>query len=170
MSDRIAVMRAGVVEQVGPGDEIYANPNTAFVASFVGEANMQQGRIARAEGGAASIETTLGAFEARNPHALPVGAKALLFVRPEAIAVSVGDGAPGANRIEARLVRRDLEGPFVNLFFDAAGREIAVHHPNDARAAAVIGADRHILSFGADQALLLPEGPMASTGRELAAT
>ena len=170
MSDRIAVMRDGVVEQVGSGDDIYAAPNTAFVASFVGEANMQQGRISRVGDGHALIETTLGAFEARNPQALPVGAKALLFVRPEAIRLSPAGAAPGANCIEARLVRRDLEGPFLNLFFDAAGRELAVHAANDARTAAALNAPRHMLSFAPEQALVLPDGPMASTGRELAAS
>jgi spermidine/putrescine transport system ATP-binding protein len=44
MSDRIAVMKGGRVHQIGPPDEIYSRPATAFVASFIGEMNFLHGR------------------------------------------------------------------------------------------------------------------------------
>ena len=151
MSDRIAVMDRGRIDQVGTGDEIYARPATAFVAGFVGESNRLPGRVAEAAaGGDALIDTALGRFRAKNPQGLAPGAAALLFVRPEAMRV-----AGGENRLPARLVRRDLEGPFVNLFFAAGDETLAIHLTNrpglaaDAQTAQTIG-------FDAMDALLLP--------------
>ncbi|MDQ0346561.1 ABC transporter ATP-binding protein [Ancylobacter vacuolatus] len=83
MSDRIAVMNAGVIEQVGDGRAVYAEPRTPFVASFVGENNQIRGRITARDGAMATLETPLGTLAGRNPVALDVGQEALLFVRPE---------------------------------------------------------------------------------------
>ena len=85
MSDRIAVMNAGRIEQVGDGRSIYEAPRTEFVAAFVGESNAFPGRIAAAADGVATVETKLGSFRGRNPLALPVGAAATIFARPEAM-------------------------------------------------------------------------------------
>ncbi|MCA0961191.1 ABC transporter ATP-binding protein [Salipiger bermudensis] len=164
MSDRIAVMNNGVIEQVGTGDEIYSHPRTAFAASFVGETNRFEGRIADVEAGMAQIETPLGRFRARNPDQLEPGSEAMLFVRPEAMRIG-GD----ENRFEAHLVRRDLEGAFLNLFFDARGTEIAVHVTNDGHAPELHDAAPMPLGFAAAQAVILPRGALARTGQELAA-
>jgi putative spermidine/putrescine transport system ATP-binding protein/spermidine/putrescine transport system ATP-binding protein len=56
MSDRIAVMRNGIFEQVGAKTEIYTNPATAFVASFVGHANRFEGRLLELAGDVARID------------------------------------------------------------------------------------------------------------------
>jgi len=83
MSDRIAVMNAGVIEQVGDGRAVYAEPRTPFVASFVGENNAIRGRITGVADGLATLDTPLGELKGRNPVGLSAGEEALLFVRPE---------------------------------------------------------------------------------------
>ncbi|WAC28508.1 ABC transporter ATP-binding protein [Ancylobacter sp. SL191] len=83
MSDRIAVMNAGVIEQVGDGRSVYAEPRTPFVASFVGENNQIRGRISAVTDGQATLETPLGTLKGRNPVGLKAGEEALIFVRPE---------------------------------------------------------------------------------------
>ncbi|MBK1635757.1 ABC transporter ATP-binding protein [Rhodovulum adriaticum] len=163
MSDRIAVMNAGRVEQVGTADEVYSTPATAFAASFVGESNILKGRIAQLQESEAQIQTALGTFRARNPQRLAEGAAAYLFVRPEAMRL----GGPG-NTISGQLVRRDLEGPFVNLFFAAAGHELVVHQTNTGPLPSQPG-EAAVLGFAPADALILPEGPLAATGQELAA-
>ena len=163
MSDRIAVMNAGRVEQVGTGDEIYSAPQTAFVASFVGEVNRLEGRIAARADGMAEIETGLGRFRGRNPQGLDLGQPAVIFIRPESMQLGAGE-----NRLHAHLQRRDLEGAFVNLFFDAQGHTIALHLTNSG-AAQLSGDATHALGFAANQAVILPLGPLARTGQELAA-
>lgn len=51
LGDRVAVLRAGRLEQVGPADDLYDRPASLFVATFVGRANVLKGRTARALGG-----------------------------------------------------------------------------------------------------------------------
>jgi putrescine transport system ATP-binding protein len=82
MADRIAVMRAGRIEQIGAPAEVYERPATRFVASFIGEMNFLSGHVA---GGA-----FVGAF-GRLPaprSELREGAKAVLAVRPECVAIA----------------------------------------------------------------------------------
>lgn len=163
MSDRIAVMNEGRIEQVGTGDEIYSAPQTAFTASFVGEANRLEGRVMAASEGMADIGTPMGRFRARNPRDLAPGAEAMLFVRPEAMLLGHGE-----NQLLARMQRRDLEGAFLNLFFDAQGTELAVHITNDGQVHVPSEGDTKI-GFHAESAVILPSGPLARTGQELAA-
>lgn len=89
MSDRIAVMNAGRIEQVGDGRSIYGHPETPFVASFVGESNAIPGRIVSTQDGMARIETSMGLLSGRNPSGIATGAQALLFVRPELLKMTV---------------------------------------------------------------------------------
>ena len=161
MSDRIAVMNKGVIEQVGSSDRVYSAPSTAFAASFVGETNRFDGRVERVVGGMVEVATTQGLVRAQNPRGLAVGEVAMVFVRPEAMALGAGE-----NSLTARLVRRDLEGAFMNLFFDCQGQEVAVHVTNTQSG---LPEGETTLSFAAARALALPSGPLARTGRELAA-
>jgi spermidine/putrescine transport system ATP-binding protein len=85
MSDRIAVMNAGVIEQVGDGRAVYAEPRTPFVASFVGENNAIRGRVTEVADGLATLDTPVGVLKGRNPVGLSAGQEALLFVRPESM-------------------------------------------------------------------------------------
>ena len=164
MSDRIAVMNAGVIEQVGSGDEIYSEPASAFAASFVGEVNALPGRIAATDGTMARIDTALGQLVARNPRGLGPGDAAILFVRPE----QMGFGAQD-NAVEAQLRRRDLEGAFISYdFVTDSGQPLALHQTNMGAGTGALP-DRCTLGFAAASALVLPEGPLARTGQELAA-
>ncbi|WP_442753413.1 ABC transporter ATP-binding protein [Methylocystis sp. JAN1] len=101
LADRIAVMRAGRVEQIASPIDIYERPATRFVAGFVGETNFIDGVIAR-DGGAA-LATSFGRLP-RAECALPEGARATLSVRPERIDISrQGEGIAG--RVEDFVFR-----------------------------------------------------------------
>lgn len=164
MSDRIAVMNAGRIEQVGTADQIYSNPVSAFTASFVGEANQFAGRLTRVSGPHAEIETPHGTFRGRNPMGLAIGTEALLFVRPENMQTGASD-----NALEAQVARRDLEGPFVNLFLTTtSGAELAIHLPNTADMQAAQEGTLTV-GFAAQAATILPMGNVARTGRDVAA-
>ena len=93
MSNRIAVMRAGRVEQVGTSYEIYAHPRTRFVATFIGDANLLDGRIVGRDAMGACVET--GPLRVLTPPggALDPGLQVGLSVRPEH--VKVGPAAEG---------------------------------------------------------------------------
>ncbi len=90
MSDRIAVMNRGRIEQVGGGRAVYDDPATAFVAGFVGEANRVEGRVTNVSGGMAMIDTALGPLRGR-ARGVSAGDPAVLFVRPECLRLAAGD-------------------------------------------------------------------------------
>jgi len=115
MSDRVAVMSQGVVEQIATPEDIYEHPATAFVAGFVGETNRFAGTVAAQTvphaNGIAQVETALGRLSARNAAGLAAGERGTIFVRPERI--QLGEG------ITARVTQKHFEGAFVNVIAEA---------------------------------------------------
>lgn len=90
MSDRIAVMRDGRIEQIGTPQDIYDRPRTAFVATFLGRCTLIDGQATGTTNGLTQVDTTaLGPVLASGP-AQPIGA-VRLALRPEAIQI-IGAG------------------------------------------------------------------------------
>ncbi|QKV19140.1 ABC transporter ATP-binding protein [Oricola thermophila] len=108
MSDRVAVMSAGILQQVGSPRELYDNPATPFVARFVGETNTIAGKVTTIEKGIASLDTPYGVLRGRVGHGLSTGMPARLYVRPEALA----HGSKDENKLTATIGRIDFEGAF----------------------------------------------------------
>ncbi|MEQ8444098.1 MAG: ABC transporter ATP-binding protein [Alphaproteobacteria bacterium] len=154
MSDRIAVMKAGVVEQVDTVDRIYANPRTPFVATFVGENNVLEGKVAKADSDFAVIETPYGPLRGINQDKLSSGERAMLFVRPERS--QVVNGVALDNAFDANFERRDLEGAYVNLFFKANHGDFIVHQANLGQHGDLTGAAR--VGFNASDAVVMRAG------------
>jgi len=95
MSDRIAVMNAGRIEQVGTPGEIYEHPRTRFVAQFIGSMNFFSGRIV-ANGGPSHVTTDKGlALAVPVPQSLAVGTPVYVAIRPERATLSAR--APGVD-------------------------------------------------------------------------
>ena len=159
MSDRIAVMNTGVIEQVGTADSVYNAPATAFAATFVGANNVFKGNIIRTEGSTAVIETKGGVLHGTNPQGLTVGAEAILFVRPEKMQI-ISEEKGADNEIDVEFQRRDLEGPFVNLFFRRDEHILSVHLAN-ANAATQVPGQACVIGFSVQDAMVLPLGDMA---------
>ena len=101
MADRLAVMREGRIEQIGAPAEIYERPRSRYVAEFIGEINLFEGRVAVVRDGVALVETAEGAIQARCERRVEEGASVAVAVRPERMTfVANGDGA---NRLEGTL-------------------------------------------------------------------
>ena len=116
MSDRIAVMNAGDVEQIGTPTEIYDRPATVFVASFIGQANLWPGRQNRVSGGLADLSVLGTTLRARpGDTAIESGGQATLMIRPERVRVSMEP--PTGDVATVRATVRDLtfQGPVVRL-------------------------------------------------------
>ncbi len=160
MSDRIAVMNQGRIEQVAATEEIYNRPATPFVATFVGEHNVFRGRVVGVENGHAQVETPVGRFLGINKDGLAEHDEAMIFVRPERIAL-VGDRPEIGNQLDAAVERRDLEGPFVNVFMRAGDRPVVMHLTNVGDAAGRLDGTQRI-GFAAEDALVLRAGQLAS--------
>ena len=102
MSDRIAVMNAGRIEQIGTPADIYERPATSFVLEFVGLSSRLPGTVEAVEGVALRIATALGALRARA--SFRAGARVQVAVRPEHITL----GAPGTDDNGATLTVQDV--------------------------------------------------------------
>jgi spermidine/putrescine transport system ATP-binding protein len=163
MSDRVAVMSQGRIEQVGTPAQIYDAPATAFVASFVGESNPLPGRVRERAAGEVVVETVLGPLRARDPVGLAPGRAAILIVRPERCRLDGAlAGGHGVNRVEGRVERIDFEGAFANLVVaTSAGPALFVQLANDGRLAELAPEAPVTVSFPVEAALALPEGPLA---------
>jgi spermidine/putrescine transport system ATP-binding protein len=174
MSDRVAVMSQGVIQQVAKSSDIYNDPATPFVATFVGENNVFRGKVAAVDGEFAALETRVGRLWGRNRNGLRVGDASLLFARPERIALTREDMA---NRFDLRLSHIDFEGSFANLFLhnaDAGGdqgggeqpareRAIIVQVANDGGMPRLQPGDSVPLGFAAEDAVILAEGSLAAS-------
>ena len=108
MSDRLAVMDNGRVEQVGTPDEVYEEPRTAYVADFLGVANLLEAECTRAAGqgtvrlGAFSLAATAGDQQCTGP--------VKVVIRPERVRVTEGE-PEGANSVPAMVERLVYVGP-----------------------------------------------------------
>ncbi|MEO1550196.1 MAG: ABC transporter ATP-binding protein [Pseudomonadota bacterium] len=101
MSDRIAVMSAGKVQQIGTPEEIYQAPENRFVADFIGETNLIPATVSGNEAGLVcqmSGGTSVHAMATGTP---PVGAQGMLSIRPEAL--QLGRKPSGGDQLEGTL-------------------------------------------------------------------
>jgi spermidine/putrescine transport system ATP-binding protein len=97
MSDRVAVMRGGEIQQCGEPRELYEAPSTAFVANFLGASNLMPVSVAQANGGGARLG--LGSFSLRaETCSVAGGADAVAMIRPENVRLEE-HGADGENRV-----------------------------------------------------------------------
>ncbi|PYN62570.1 MAG: spermidine/putrescine ABC transporter ATP-binding protein [Candidatus Rokuibacteriota bacterium] len=127
IADRIAVMRAGRVEQVGRPQEIYGRPRTDFVADFIGISNILDCRVASAREGAVEWE---GARLHATLDGLRDGDRVLVSVRPEKLELAGGRTPDdGRNRVEGVLEVVTFLGPIVRLEVAVRGRPFWVDLP-----------------------------------------
>jgi len=107
LSDEIIVMNNGRIEQQASPAEIYRRPATAYVADFIGGANLAPGRILSVAGETAVIDTPLGRFECPSVAGLQEGDKAVLCIRSELLRLQAGEG--GFEAVVTHTVFRGAE-------------------------------------------------------------
>lgn len=130
MSDRIAVMHDGRVEQVGTPWEIYHLPSTRFVAEFVGEANFLPGEIKSDVGAThARVGTSVGDLVVRRPVDGSASGQATVMIRPENIRLYRSESAVPSDhfRAEAMAVRTSFLGQHVEVDVDISGTKLTTH-------------------------------------------
>ncbi len=92
MSDKVAVMNKGHFEQIGTPQELYSNPQTPFVAQFVGDNNRWSGTISETAGDQVVLSTSEGyQFRTKTQGSCAKNSRADLFLRPEAIRIEPRD-------------------------------------------------------------------------------
>jgi iron(III) transport system ATP-binding protein len=116
VADRIAVLRAGRLAQVGTPADLYHRPVSGFVAEFIGQTNLLDGRVIAGDAGDRTVRvqtdagTLLAATDERQT--LTAGAAVRLSIRPEQIRIARNGtaGSPGANRLTGRAVETSFLG------------------------------------------------------------
>ena len=163
MSDQVAVMNAGVIEQIDDPETIYNRPKTPFVASFVGESNAISGVVRSQTGGLATLDTPLGLLtgQAAGGRTYLPKERCTLFVRPEQLFIA--DTPPEVNAIKARRVNEEFEGSIRTLYLQAGSEALRLYHMNAAVSAALASADGAVtVSFKPEHATVLPTDPTLS--------
>jgi len=128
MSDRIAVMRQGRIEQIGSAQTIYEHPATEFVATFIGTINRLRANVTARSADGIAVDT--GAGPARLPADAPVDADTfVLTLRPERLKLAAPRGAPdGAVRWGATIERITYLGARLEMALRLADGTQAVAH------------------------------------------
>ena len=174
MSDRVAVMSQGVIQQISKSSEIYNDPATPFVATFVGENNVFRGPVKAVDGDWATIETNHGQLRGRNRNGVKVGETALLFARPERLSLVNGAADAEMNRLDLTLGHVDFEGSFANLFLrsgagqageqggEQGGRGVIMQMSNDGGLPRLVPGEKLPVGFAAEDAVILADGPLAA--------
>jgi iron(III) transport system ATP-binding protein len=149
LSDQVAVLDRGHIVQIGSPDTIYNAPNSEFVASFVGSANLLRGRVVERTGPSRSLRVKLAddtIIRCPCGDALDGAHEVAVAVRPEAIRIeAVAGRAPSEdNRMLGRVTNRTFLGQCVTLEVAAAGTTVRV--AVDAESTAAPG-ERVVLVF-----------------------
>jgi spermidine/putrescine transport system ATP-binding protein len=158
MSDRIAVMNNGFIEQLGSPTEIYEKPQTKFVADFIGETNLFEGQISRLDNSFAYLDFGGKEIEVKN-EGLNVGEKVFVTIRPERIKI-VREQSPTTNSVQ-------LKGRFKELIYVGSvskmvvllenGKEVVVNEQAaSSRVNEYINKDIY-LTWGVDHGVVMKE-------------
>ncbi len=154
MSDRVAIMRAGRIEQLGAPPDVYERPATEFVAEFVGASNRLPGKIlARLEDGIYEADVEgIGRIRASGVPDLPVGQSAVAIVRPEAISPTpIHAGRAG---VTARVLDLAYLGHQISCVAEADGGAQMTMSVQQSRAPVEVG-ETYELSWPLDAMWLL---------------
>ena len=122
ISDRVAVLSDGRLEQVGRPRELYRRPSSRFVAEFLGENNVFEGSVVDASGPANETEGSAVRVAGREFRLPPVGAASVAFcVRPAAFEVDAGE-----NRLTGEVLDTEFLGETTRVHLEWEGRRVVV--------------------------------------------
>ncbi|BBZ60805.1 ABC transporter ATP-binding protein [Mycolicibacterium monacense] len=166
MSDRIAVMNAGNVEQIGTPTDIYDRPATVFVANFIGQANLWSGRqTGRLNRDYVEIDVLGSKLKARpGDTAIEAGGHATLMVRPERLRVSMEPPVGDVAAVRATVRDMTFQGPVVRLSLVAPDDSpIVAHVGTEQQMPLLRPGDEVYVCWSPDASLVLPAADIPTT-------
>jgi spermidine/putrescine transport system ATP-binding protein len=158
MSDRIAVMNGGLVEQIDSPREIYEHPTTPFVADFVGILNALDVRVDEVIGGTAlmRVGTRERILVRTGEPSMPAGASLTIAVRPERVRLADGDVGDEESALGGTVRQVVYLGTLTQFHVDTSlGAPLIAHRLSDGRTAAIGEGDRVTLTWDLDDAAIL---------------
>jgi ABC-type Fe3+/spermidine/putrescine transport system ATPase subunit len=148
LADRVIVMNAGEVEQVGSPVEIYRQPASIFVARFLGLTNLIPGKIT-CPYGKPFVETPLGIFPASKEHKGEVN----VLLRPDSVYLD----EKGASKLEGRLLEATFQGNTCRLVVETGGLRLEFDFMSNTPLPAI--GDPLQMSFNPEEAIqIIPSG------------
>ncbi|WP_320033931.1 ABC transporter ATP-binding protein [Halarcobacter sp.] len=155
MSDKVAVMSKGRVEQVSTPQELYNNPKTTFVANFVGENNEFNGKIIRNLDENVIVKTIYGNFNVIKKAKLKVGDSVKLFIRPERFSLK-----QKINSISLNINTSSFEGSLLNIYLkryeeDLIKNDIVLHKKNNNELQLKVSKEKMTIYFDENDVVLL---------------
>lgn len=125
MSDRIAIFNHGKIEQIGGPSEIYDRPKTQFVAEFIGETNLLNGKVTSFSNGILNVTLEGGqAIRVASSNSLEPGKHVKVSVRPEQI--EIGPSGEGQNQLKVRITDIVYHGDHLQVQADTGSRSFVI--------------------------------------------
>lgn len=157
MSDRVAVMSNGRIEQMGTPKEIYHEPRTAFVAAFIGGANLIRGTVTASAGSVTTASTAVGDIRGVDVVGVTVGDRVVVALRIEDAVLHTT--TPDVTSLRGSLIEGEVElvlfnGPNTDAHVERAGVSFQVR--TDSRATVSRG-DRVQVEFPTEHVRILPD-------------
>ena len=161
MSDRVAVMSRGHIQQIDVPQKIYNEPANGFVAGFVGENNVFDGSLSAAK----TFKTDVGEFAVTLGPGVSRDETCKLYVRPENVSL-VSKPKDGSNAIATRVEDISFEGNFAVVHLrDKTGRKLSAEMKNDpANLPPAVGSETHLV-FAAESARVLLASDAVAYGK-----
>jgi spermidine/putrescine transport system ATP-binding protein len=177
MSDRIAVMNRGHIEQVANPEEVYERPSTSFVAGFIGVSNLMPGEVVTANGSLTHVKLDAGVEFDTPAIGLQSGERCNAVVRPEKLQIAPANGsAPAGPNVEGVVESSVYLGTATQIIVRLAGdtrMTVLVPNADEAERARLPGAGVSVRLFWAPEHIHIVRDSVASepaTEAELAAT
>ncbi|MBI2178545.1 MAG: ABC transporter ATP-binding protein [Candidatus Tectomicrobia bacterium] len=160
MSDRVVVMNKGVIQQIGDPQAIYSRPANAFVANFIGVANLIEGKLLGRSGDLADIEVSPGhgrpplRLKAAGGEGAYAGGRVILSVRPEDLSLHVHLPHDAPNAMEGQVIDTVYLGSFLDCQVRVGQYEVGIQIDHYEQLAP---GQKVYLTFRPDHALCLTE-------------
>jgi spermidine/putrescine transport system ATP-binding protein len=123
MSDRVAIMQHGLVQQLGTPQDVYQRPVNEFVADFVGASNRRYGVVTGTSAAGYEVDLAgVGRVPAAGVPGMKPGQRVCALVRPEC--VELAPSAPGWTTVSARVIDLSYLGPEVRCVLETPGDEL----------------------------------------------
>ena len=168
MSDRIAVMNQGELEQIGSCHNVYESPRTPFVATFVGENNAFYGTVSAVDGDMVNVLADGHNFLAKagdlgegKKYTFKKDDKVIMFVRPESIFLK-DQNNQADNIFTAGFKAIEFEGNLKNIYMSIDGKQNVRCSVSNAVDTTDLSNSKNVeLKFSSRDAVVLPVGPLA---------
>jgi spermidine/putrescine transport system ATP-binding protein len=166
LADRVVIMNGGRIEQIGAPKQIFLNPASRFVATFVGGINLFEGQIADFEGDHVVVDTRDGRFRVARDVSLGVvkGDLIDIAVRADRVSLTTQTGW-AANEVSCAFLSEEFVGAVVNLYLDSAsGTEVVAQLQQRDLEQLDVSAGTHLMaSWHPEDCRIIPRSPRATS-------